>query len=118
MASHSSLIRMYARGLTGKQENNALSNLLRNNSAQGCPGGGFQLDLGRKAGTTVKFGDGSSLEDHLDLIFLINSPKSLLRSPLLVVIGVGTKPYPFSKTLVSVSLSTFLLRLNTLSQQK
>ena len=33
------------------------------------------------------------------------------------MIGVGTKPKPFFKTLISISLSTFLIRINTVSEQ-
>ena len=100
LARHCSLVHLKALGLLGKKKNSSLSNLLRNNLTYGCPGGGFQLDLGRK--TSLKLGNGSSLKYHLHLIFLLNSPKSLLRSSLLIILGAGTKPYPFSKTLISI----------------
>ena len=60
IASYSSLTRWYAWGLPGK-----LPNLLRKNSTQGCLGSAFQLDSRRKAGISLKLGDGLSLKYHL-----------------------------------------------------
>ena len=44
--------------------------------------------------------------------------KSLCKSVSLINDGVGEKPKPFSRTLISVSDNTFLLRLNTESEEK
>ena len=51
-------------------------------------------------------------------MFLAKSSKSLYKSASLIKDGVGEKPKPFSRTLISVSDNTFLLRLNTESVEK
>ena len=44
--------------------------------------------------------------------------KLLLRSILFLLVGIGANLKPFSKTLILVSIKTFLLRLNKVLEQK
>ena len=68
--------------------------------------GGLQLDLVLSAGISLKSSLGSLRKNHLHLIFLAKSPKSLLRSALFINVGVGEKPIHFPKTLVFKSVNT------------
>ena len=47
-----------------------------------------------------------------------NSSKSDLRSGSLILSSIGAKSNPFSSTLISISVKTFLLKLNTVFEQK
>ena len=77
------------------------------------PSGGFQFDLTRNVGVSLKFYVGSLRKNHLHRIFPANSIKSALRSISFILVDMGAKPKPFSKTGISVSIKIFLLRLNT-----
>ena len=83
-----------------------------------CPLGRFQFDLKRNAGASQKFLVGSLRKNHLHLIFLANLLISALRSVSLILVRVRAKPKSFSKTRISVSVKTFLLRLNMDLEQK
>ena len=50
---------------------------------------------------------GLLLKNHLHIIFLAKSAKSLLRSALFIKVGVGEKPNPFPKTLISKSVNIY-----------
>ena len=76
------------------------------------------VQIWSNAEVSLKLLDGSSLKYHLHLIFLLNLLKSRLKSPSFIILVVGTIPRPFSKTLISVWLRTFLLKLKTVPEQK
>ena len=86
----------------------------------GCPLGGVQIDLGEKAGILLNSFVGSSLKYHFVLMRLQNLLKSVRNSGSLILFCIGAKFKfnPFSKTLISVSVRIFLLKLNTASEQK
>ena len=96
-----SLLRLNFLGCPGKTEKISSLILLRNKSKAGEPFGGFHVDL--------------SLYVE---ICIAESSKSLCKSASLINDGVGEKPKPFSRTLISVLHNTFLLRLNTESEEK
>ena len=61
----------------------------------------------------LKSGLGSFLKCHLTCTLQQNSSKSLLSPGSLIFLWIGAKSRPFSKILISVSVRTFLLKLNT-----
>ena len=61
---------------------------------------------------------GSSLKYHLSLMQWQKSLKSLHNSGSLNFLCIGVKLRPFSRIFISVSVWTFLLRLNTASDKK
>ena len=68
-------------------------------------------------GTSLKFSD-SSQKCHFKPILLQNSLKSLLSSGSFNFFWIGVKSRPFFKTLISVSVNTWLLKLKMVSEQK
>ena len=104
--------------MPGNTDKITVSKLLRKISIAGRLLGGFQFDLTLNAGASLKFSVGSFRKNHLHLIFLANLLKSVLSSVSFILVGAGAKPKPFSETRISVSVKTFLLRLNTESEQE
>ena len=99
---YSSLFKLNFLGCPGKTENLSSLTLHRNNSKAGEPFGGFHVDLSSYFETSEGIYWLSFLKYHLHLIFLAKSSKSLCKSASLINDGVGEKPKPFSKTLISV----------------
>ena len=67
--------------------------------------------------TSIKFSD-SSRKYHFKRILLQNSLKSLLGSGSFNFCWIGANFKPFSKTLMSVSVNTRLLKLKMVSEQR
>ena len=97
--------------------NNSILTWLKKTSGQGWPWGGCHLDFRLNTGTSLKFSD-SSLKCHFKPIFPQNPLKSLLTSDWFSFFWIGAKSRPFSKTLISVLVSTRLLTLKMVSEQK
>ena len=98
-------------------EISSFSILLNNTSRLAWPLGGFHKDLGLKAGVSLEFSDNSLQKCHLYRILQENS-KYFLISGSFNNFWMGTKSSPFSKTLISLSVRTFLLKLKTDLEKK
>ena len=92
--------------------------LLKNTSKLGRSEGGFYDDLGQNAGISLKLSEGSFRKWHFISIRLQNSSKSCLNSGSLNFTCIGAKSSPFSKTLISTSDSTLLLKLKIVWERK
>ena len=79
----------------------------------GWPVDEFHDDVGEKAGWSLNSGVGLFLNCHFKRMDWQNSLKSLLNSGSLF--WIGAKLSSFSSILMSVSLSTLLIKLNTVS---
>lgn len=105
-------------GCPGKTKKLSSLPLLGNNSKAGEPFSGIHVELDFYVETSDGISWFSFLIYHLHLIFLVNSSKSLCKSTSLINYGAGEKHKLFSRALISVLNYTFLLRLNTDSEEK
>ena len=118
IASHSSILKSeYLLGISVSLKGSC-STLLKNTSKLGYPVGGFHDDLDRNAGISLKLFEGLFQKCHFICIRLQNSSKSCFNSGSLTFLCISTKCNHFSKTLISSSDSTLLLKLKLVSEQK
>ena len=78
----------------------------------------FQVDLGLYLEISESISSLSFLKYHLRIIFLAKPSKSLCKFNSLINDGVGEKPKPFFRTLISVLDNTFSMKLITESAIK
>ena len=79
---------------------------------------GLEDDLDEKDGCSLKSRVGLSLKYHLCLIHRQKSVTLLRNSDSFGFFCIGTNSRPFSRTFISVPITTFLLRINTVSGTK
>ena len=91
---------------------------LKKNSNLGRLLNRFHLDLGVNAGFSLKLGKISLSKYYLIPILLQNYSKHFLSSGSLILFWVEAKSSPFSRKFISISVKTFGLTSETVSEQK
>ena len=91
---------------------------LKNTSREGWSLGGFHEDLGVNEGVSLNSQVGSLRKYYLRRILLQNSSKSFRSSGSFILLWIGAYSRPFSRTFISLSVKTFRVKLNIVSEQK
>ena len=106
----------YLKGTSISLKSSCLT-LLKNTSKLRCPVGSLWF-RSRNACISLNLSKGSFWKWHFICIRLQDSWKYCLNSGLLTFLCIHTKSNIFSKTLISFSERTLLLKLNLMSEQK
>ena len=119
MAFYSSAERLLSVDSLMSSEDSSFSSLLKNTSRLAWPLGGFHTYLGLKAGVSpIKFSNKLLQKCLIDRILQEKYSKSFLSSGSFNDFWMSPKLSPFSKTLFSVSVRIFLLKLKINLEQK